>query len=79
VGGTAASYTYDGDGTRVSKTVDEVETPYPARAPLTIALERAFRRLSTGDAIPLDGGITLITNCRGLCELVQDDAFTIDT
>jgi YD repeat-containing protein len=28
VGGTAASYTYDGDGTRVSKTVGEVETPH---------------------------------------------------
>jgi len=36
VGGTAASYNYDGDGTRVEKTVDEVDTPYPARARFTI-------------------------------------------
>jgi RHS repeat-associated protein len=56
---------------------DPLGCSYPLRAPFTIALEQAFRRLSTGDAIPLEGGITLITNCRGLCELVQDDAFTI--
>jgi hypothetical protein len=36
VGGTCSSYTYDGDGTRVSKTVGEVETPNPARARFTI-------------------------------------------
>jgi hypothetical protein len=30
-----------------------------------------------GDFIDKEGGITLITNCRGPCELVQATAFTV--
>ena len=50
---------------------------YSWRAPFTIALEQAFRRLSDGNAVPLEGGITLITDCKGICELVQAPAFAI--
>lgn len=54
-----------------------VESTYPRRAQLTIALERAFIAGSAGDTEEKEGGLRLITNCRGLCELVRAPAFTI--
>ncbi len=56
---------------------DPLACTYAQRAPLTIELERLFREHSTGDVVDLGGGITLIKNCRGLCELVPAPAFTV--
>jgi hypothetical protein len=56
-----------------------VRRTYYMRARLTIALEQLFRQLSVGDykPDPEDGSITVIYNCRGICELVQAPAFAI--
>jgi RHS repeat-associated protein len=60
-------------------TEEVLKRTYSQRAPLTIELEQLFRQLSDGDyhTDPQDPGITIITNCRGICEFVQAPAFTI--
>ena len=54
-----------------------LDVTYPLRARQPIRLENAFRLASFGDVQSKEGGITLITNCRGACQLVQAPAFTI--
>ncbi len=54
-----------------------IDATYAQRAPVTTGLENFFRGHSDGDVHNKEGGIRLITNCRGLCDLVQAPAFTI--
>jgi len=64
----------------ISCILDPFECTYERRSPVTRRLEQTLRtsvRISGGDFIDKEGGITLIINCRGLCELVQAPAFTV--